>query len=103
MIELADIVVVKGKPAVGRAPEVIAPDARSTVDGRERPAVVPKNPTIGPAGPVENQVIEIAAAVVVEGKPAVAIIREVIVSDDPSSPVNAPQHPPLLPPNPNPS
>src|SRR6266849_4033167 len=85
MIELATAIIVEGKCLVGSGLEIIAADAipwsRLCIDCSELPIGVLEDPDRACARPVQRQVIELATAIVVEGKCLVGSGLEIIAAD----------------------
>src|SRR6185312_4675399 len=85
VIELSTAVIVEGKGAIGRRPQVVTADSGAGValvvdwgEGARR--VLPYADCTG-ARPIESDLIELSAAVIVEGKGAVGRRPQVITAD----------------------
>src|SRR5258708_40060845 len=85
MIELAAAIIVKGEDAIGGIRQVIATDAIAwsplCIDSSELPIGVLEDPDRAFARPIQCQMIELAAAIVVKGEDAVDGRCEVIAAD----------------------
>src|SRR5258708_30291505 len=75
MIELAAAIIVKGEDAIGGIRQVIATDAIAwsplCIDSSELPIGVLEDPDRAFARPIQRQMIELAAAIVVKGEDAI--------------------------------
>src|SRR5258708_30781552 len=85
MIELAAAIIVKGEDSVGSGLEIVAADAIAwrplCIDGRELSIGVLEDPHRTCPRPVQCQVIELAAAIIVKGKCQVDSGLQVIAAD----------------------
>src|SRR5258708_35814206 len=85
MIELAAAIIVKGEDAIGGIRQVIATDAIAwsplCIDSSELPIGVLEDPDRTFARPIQRQMIELAAAIVVKGEHALGCRSQVIATD----------------------
>src|SRR5260370_29704634 len=88
MVELAAAVVVERKGPIGGGLQVVAPDSAARIplciDGSEGPPGVLQNLDRARARPIQHEMVELAAAVVVERKGPISRGPQVVAPDSPA-------------------